>query len=273
MVKRNKTSILLSFFIIIALLMPKASAEEVNLAFKVNVAQASNNQQNTTTNNNTTQPLVTEDAKKKQEEINKTTTKEETKTSSQTNSQPVQTSNSTSNSQVISSSTITPTEPSNATGKIISDTKNENGEEVNKKQLEFVEFQTRNQKKLYLIINRADSGKEVKLVTEVSEQDLASMVESTTTKTKQQEVVQEPPKQSTTEEETKSSSGVSILVYIFGLGILGGIAFIIYAGFKKRQKKGREIEEDDEYEEYEEYDEDENVEDDEYYYDKRTDRR
>lgn len=239
MLKNKKKKFLLLKIIVGAIILTptfsnSSYAEEKVFSFDVNVAKAESN-----VNSNDMKkelPLVTEEAKK-QAENNKTTSAPIQQSSNVVQSAPVV-------------SAITPTEPSTSTGKIVSDTKYENNKSVsNKKEREFLEFTTSNGKKLYLIIDRSDVGKEVKLVTEVSPQDLASMID-TTKITKQQETKEVSPPVTTKQVKSEESSGVSIFVYIFGIGLISSIGFIIFAGFKKRQRKGQEELEEDTNEDY-----------------------
>lgn len=241
MLKNKKNKFLLKILVGGIILTPTfsnfAHAEEKEkvFSFDANVAKAEANVNSEEIKNE--EPLITEDAKK-QEKINNNI------------SAPIQQTNN-SRGQSSVSSAVTPTPPSTATGKIVSDAKDENNNSVNnKKQREFIEFTTSNGKKMYLIIDRADKGKEVKLVTEVSPQDLASMID--TTKTQKQQSTQEPPKTPPIKEVKKKNDGFSIFVYIFGIALILSIGFVLYAGFKKRQKKGQE-----ELEEFEEVDEEE----------------
>lgn len=229
MLKNKKRNFLLKMLVGGIIIAPTfsnlAHAEEKVFSFEANVAKAEANVNSEEIKNE--EPLITEDVKKKAE-VNKGNI-----------SAPVQQSNNSNiQSSSVVSSAITPTPPSTATGKIVSDAKDENNNSVsNKKQREFIEFTTSNGKKMYLIIDRADKGKEVKLVTEVSPQDLASMIDNT--KVQKQETPKEAPK-TAPNKEVKKESGVSVFVYIFGIALILAIGFVIFAGFKKRQKKGQE---------------------------------
>lgn len=243
---KNKKFLLLKILVGVSLLTPTFSnssyAEEKIFSFDVNVAKAYGDVNSDVVKKE--KPLVTEEAKKAKEQNNKN----QSESLQETNE------NTTQSSPVISS-VITPTLPSTATGKIVSDAKDENDKPVNRKQREFIEFTTKNGKKLYLIIDRNDQGKEVKLVTEVSPQDLASMID--TSKNQNQQPVKETPK-APPKTVKKESNGVSVFVYIFGIALLLALGFVLFAGFKKRQKKGQEeLEELEEYEEKEEYEDNE----------------
>lgn len=227
--KNKKKKFLLKVLVGAIMLTPtfsnSAHAEEKVFGFDVNVAKAESSVNSNEVKSEA--PLVTEEAKKQASNSSNTST----------TSAPIQQSSNVVQSAPVVSS-VTPTEPSTATGKIVSDAKDENNKAVSKKQREFLEFTTNNGKKLYLIIDRADIGKEVKLVTEVSPQDLASMIDGT--KVSKQQETKEAPKSVSTKEVKQESGGVSVFVYIFGIALILAIGFIIFAGFKKRQKKGQE---------------------------------
>ena len=110
---------------------------------------------------------------------------------------------------------------------------------------QFITFQTKNGKTLYLIINHDEDSENVMLLTEVSEDDLLNMVEKK--EAPKQEVVKEEPVKEEVEPEKKyekSNLGTYIILLLVVGGALGaGYYFKVVK--KKEDKELEALEEED----------------------------
>ncbi|HFU3945697.1 TPA: CD1107 family mobile element protein [Streptococcus suis] len=114
---------------------------------------------------------------------------------------------------------------------------------------QFVTFTSKSGKVFHLIIDHDKGGQNVQLLTEVSEQDLLNLIESTNTVAvkpqKTEEVVEEKPAK---KEEPKQNSSVGSYI-IIGLFLIG----VLCAGYymkvikPKKEHNFEEFEEDDDY--------------------------
>lgn len=112
---------------------------------------------------------------------------------------------------------------------------------------QFVTFTSKSGKVFHLIIDHDKVGQNVQLLTEVSEQDLLNLVESTDTVVvkpqKVEEVVEEKPVKNE-EPKQKSSAGSYIIIGLFLLGVLC-VGYYIKVIKPKKEHHFEEFEEDD----------------------------
>ncbi|HEM4895792.1 TPA: DUF4366 domain-containing protein, partial [Streptococcus suis] len=114
---------------------------------------------------------------------------------------------------------------------------------------QFVTFTSKSGKVFHLIIDHDKGGQNVQLLTEVSEQDLLNLVESTDTVAvkpqKVEEVVDDKPVKNE-EPKQKSSAGSYIIIGLFLLGVLC-VGYYIKVIKPKKEHHFEEFEEDDDY--------------------------
>lgn len=120
---------------------------------------------------------------------------------------------------------------------------------------QFITFKTKSGKTFHLIINHDETGQNVMLLTEVSEDDLLNMVETKERPKEEVKVEETKPEIETKKEEpkVKKEEKTSAGTYLFlGFVILGAVAVGYYFKIYKKSKESSEDEE-------EEYDELEDV--------------
>ncbi|MBU5669278.1 DUF4366 domain-containing protein [Peptoniphilus sp. MSJ-1] len=116
---------------------------------------------------------------------------------------------------------------------------------------QFLTFQTKSGKTLHLIVDHSSSQDNVRLLTEVGEQDLLNMIESEDKNTlkveepKKEEVKKEEPKIEKVKEEKKSSIG-SFLIIALVIGGVVGAGYYFKVVKAKEDKIMEGFEEDDE---------------------------
>lgn len=126
---------------------------------------------------------------------------------------------------------------------------------------QFISFKTKNGKTFHLIINHDETGENVMLLTEVSEDDLLNITGTEKPKEIVKEEVNEEPREEIKKEEVKpekeekTGAGMYLFVGLLVAGIVGAGYY-----FKVYQKKQEENEEDEEV--YDEFEEDETEKED-----------
>ena len=116
---------------------------------------------------------------------------------------------------------------------------------------QFLTFQTKSGKTMHLIVDHSSNQDNVRLLTEVGEQDLLNMIESEDKNTikveepKKEEVKKEEPKTVPVKEETKSGIGSFLIIALVIGGVIGaGYYFKVVKA--KEDKMLEDFEEDDE---------------------------
>lgn len=116
---------------------------------------------------------------------------------------------------------------------------------------QFLTFQTKSGKTMHLIVDHSSNQDNVRLLTEVGEQDLLNMIESEDKNTikveepKKEEVKKEEPKTAPVKEEKKSGIGSFLIVALVIGGVIGaGYYFKVVKA--KEDKMLEDFEEDDE---------------------------
>ena len=116
---------------------------------------------------------------------------------------------------------------------------------------QFLTFQTKSGKTMHLIVDHSSNQDNVRLLTEVGEQDLLNMIESEDKNTikveepKKEEVKKEEPKTVPVKEEKKSGIGSFLIVALVIEGVIGaGYYFKVVKA--KEDKMLEDFEEDDE---------------------------
>ncbi|HBC4462558.1 TPA: DUF4366 domain-containing protein [Enterococcus faecalis] len=116
---------------------------------------------------------------------------------------------------------------------------------------QFLTFQTKSGKTMHLIVDHSSNQDNVRLLTEVGEQDLLNMIESEDKNTikveepKKEEVKKEEPKNVPVKEEKKSGIGSFLIVALVIGGVIGaGYYFKVVKA--KENKMLEDFEEDDE---------------------------
>ncbi|MDU4379756.1 MAG: DUF4366 domain-containing protein [Anaerococcus vaginalis] len=116
---------------------------------------------------------------------------------------------------------------------------------------QFLKFQTKSGKTMHLIVDHSSNQDNVRLLTEVGEQDLLNMIESEDKNTikieepKKEEVKKEEPKTVPVKEEKKSGIGSFLIVALVIGGVIGaGYYFKVVKA--KEDKMLEDFEEDDE---------------------------
>ncbi|MHA6586599.1 CD1107 family mobile element protein [Aerococcus mictus] len=116
---------------------------------------------------------------------------------------------------------------------------------------QFLTFQTKSGKTMHLIVDHSSNQDNVRLLTEVGEQDLLNMIESEDKNTikveepKKEEVKKEEPKTVSVKEEKKSGIGSFLIVALVIGGVIGaGYYFKVVKA--KEDKMLEDFEEDDE---------------------------
>ncbi|HHS2701650.1 TPA: CD1107 family mobile element protein [Streptococcus agalactiae] len=116
---------------------------------------------------------------------------------------------------------------------------------------QFLTFQTKSGKTMHLIVDHSSNQDNVRLLTEVGEQDLLNMIESEDKNTikveepKKEEVKKEEPKTVPVKEETKSGIGSFLIVSLVIGGVVGaGYYFKVVKA--KEDRMLEDFEEDDE---------------------------
>ncbi|HFQ6475461.1 TPA: CD1107 family mobile element protein [Streptococcus agalactiae] len=116
---------------------------------------------------------------------------------------------------------------------------------------QFLTFQTKSGKTMHLIVDHSSNQDNVRLLTEVGEQDLLNMIESEDKNTikveepKKEEVKKEEPKTVPVKEEKKSGIGSFLIVFLVIGGVIGaGYYFKVVKA--KEDKMLEDFEEDDE---------------------------
>ncbi|HGA0003935.1 TPA: CD1107 family mobile element protein [Streptococcus agalactiae] len=116
---------------------------------------------------------------------------------------------------------------------------------------QFLTFQTKSGKTMHLIVDHSSNQDNVRLLTEVGEQDLLNMIESEDKNTikveepKKEEVKKEEPKTVPVKEEKKSGIGSFLIVFLVIGGVVGaGYYFKVVKA--KEDKMLEDFEEDDE---------------------------
>lgn len=135
---------------------------------------------------------------------------------------------------------------------------------------QFLTFQTKSGKTLHLIVDHSSNQDNVRLLTEVGEQDLLNMIESDDKNTlkveepKKEEVKKEEPKVEKVKEEKKSNLG-SFLIIALVIGGVVGAGYYFKVVKAKEDKIMEDFEEDDDYisEAEDEKENEETLEDDE----------
>lgn len=129
------------------------------------------------------------------------------------------------------------------------DTEKDKGNPVDVRQ--FLTFQTKSGKTMHLIVDHSSNQDNVRLLTEVGEQDLLNMIESEDKNTikveepKKEEVKKEEPKTVPVKEEKKSGIGSFLIVALVIGGVIGaGYYFKVVK--VKEDKMLEDFEEDDE---------------------------
>ncbi|HEN9296271.1 TPA: DUF4366 domain-containing protein [Streptococcus agalactiae] len=115
---------------------------------------------------------------------------------------------------------------------------------------QFLTFQTKSGKTMHLIVDHSSNQDNVRLLTEVGEQDLLNMIESEDKNTikveepKKEEVKKEEPKTVPVKEETKSGIGSFLIIALVIGGVIGaGYYFKVVKA--KEDKMLEDFEEDD----------------------------
>ena len=128
------------------------------------------------------------------------------------------------------------------------DTEKDKGNPVDVRQ--FLTFQTKSGKTMHLIVDHSSNQDNVRLLTEVGEQDLLNMIESEDKNTikveepKKEEVKKEEPKTVPVKEEKKSGIGSFLIVALVIGGVIGaGYYFKVVKA--KEDKMLEDFEEDD----------------------------
>ncbi|HGD1264158.1 TPA: CD1107 family mobile element protein [Streptococcus agalactiae] len=117
---------------------------------------------------------------------------------------------------------------------------------------QFLTFQTKSGKTMHLIVDHSSNQDNVRLLTEVGEQDLLNMIESEDKNTikveepKKEEVKKEEPKTVPVKEEKKSGIG-SFLIIALVIGGVVGAGYYFKVVKAKEDKMLEDFEEDDEY--------------------------
>ena len=116
---------------------------------------------------------------------------------------------------------------------------------------QFLTFQTKSGKTMHLIVDHSSNQDNVRLLTEVGEQDLLNMIESEDKNTikveepKKEEVKKEEPKTVPVKEETKSGIGSFLIIALVIGGVIGaGYYFKVVKA--KEDRMLEDFEEDDE---------------------------
>lgn len=116
---------------------------------------------------------------------------------------------------------------------------------------QFLTFQTKSGKTMHLIVDHSSNQDNVRLLTEVGEQDLLNMIESEDKNTikveepKKEEVKKEEPKTVPVKEEKKSGMGSFLIVFLVIGGVIGaGYYFKVVKA--KEDRMLEDFEEDDE---------------------------
>ena len=116
---------------------------------------------------------------------------------------------------------------------------------------QFLTFQTKSGKTMHLIVDHSSNQDNVRLLTEVGEQDLLNMIESEDKNTikveepKKEEVKKEEPKTVPVKEEKKSGIGSFLIVALVIGGVIGaGYYFKVFKA--KEDRMLEDFEEDDE---------------------------
>ena len=116
---------------------------------------------------------------------------------------------------------------------------------------QFLTFQTKSGKTMHLIVDHSSNQDNVRLLTEVGEQDLLNMIESEDKNTikveepKKEEVKKEEPKTVPVKEEKKSGVG-SFLIVVLVIGGVIGVGYYFKVVKAKEDKMLEDFEEDDE---------------------------
>ena len=116
---------------------------------------------------------------------------------------------------------------------------------------QFLTFQTKSGKTMHLIVDHSSNQNNVRLLTEVGEQDLLNMIESEDKNTikveepKKEEVKKEEPKTVPVKEEKKSGIG-SFLIVALVIGGVVGAGYYFKVVKAKEDKMLEDFEEDDE---------------------------
>ena len=116
---------------------------------------------------------------------------------------------------------------------------------------QFLTFQTKSGKTMHLIVDHSSNQDNVRLLTEVGEQDLLNMIESEDKNTikveepKKEEVKKEEPKTVPVKEEKKSGIG-SFLIVALVIGGVVGAGYFFKVVKAKEDKMLEDFEEDDE---------------------------
>lgn len=116
---------------------------------------------------------------------------------------------------------------------------------------QFLTFQTKSGKTMHLIVDHSSNQDNVRLLTEVGEQDLLNMIESEDKNTikveepKKEEVKKEEPKTVPVKEEKKSGIG-SFLIFALVIGGVVGAGYYFKVVKVKEDKMLEDFEEDDE---------------------------
>ncbi|WP_105300317.1 CD1107 family mobile element protein [Anaerococcus marasmi] len=116
---------------------------------------------------------------------------------------------------------------------------------------QFLTFQTKSGKTMHLIVDHSSNQDNVRLLTEVGEQDLLNMIESEDKNTikveepKKEEVKKEEPKTVPVKEEKKSGIG-SFLIVALVIGGVVGAGYCFKVAKAKEDKMLEDFEEDDE---------------------------
>ena len=123
---------------------------------------------------------------------------------------------------------------------------------------QFLTFQTKSGKTMHLIVDHSAEQENVRLLTEVGEQDLLNMIEPDEDAKKNKPIVKEEPvrkpepvKKEEPKKEAKNDSGSIFLIIFFVIGVLGA-AYYLKVIKRKDQKamEDFETEDDDEDESY-----------------------
>lgn len=116
---------------------------------------------------------------------------------------------------------------------------------------QFLTFQTKSGKTMHLIVDHSSNQDNVRLLTEVGEQDLLNMIESEDKNTikveepKKKEVKKEEPKTAPVKEEKKSGIG-SFLIVALVIGGVVGVGYYFKVVKAKEDKMLEDFEENDE---------------------------
>ncbi|HEO2941518.1 TPA: DUF4366 domain-containing protein [Streptococcus agalactiae] len=116
---------------------------------------------------------------------------------------------------------------------------------------QFLTFQTKSGKTMHLIVDHSSNQDNVRLLTEVGEQDLLNMIESEDKNTikveepKKEEVKKEEPKTVPVKEEKKSGIG-SFLIVVLVIGGVVGAGYYFKVVKAKEDRMLEDFEEDDE---------------------------